>query len=182
MRLILAGLRRLITVLLGVAVGALGLHLLLTQWGLVSLSLAIPQLDGRQLQLLGGAALTFGVAVAFIGLHVSREPSVFRLSSVALQPGGTVTVNQRAVIGLVMSRAQEVEGVAECRVRKLKLSGAKWRLSCDVVVYPDTALKQAAEQVRGDVSAALERHTGVPVDRMDVRSSLATAADGKRVR
>ncbi|ARA94674.1 MAG: alkaline shock response membrane anchor protein AmaP [Bacteroidetes bacterium] len=92
--------------------------------------------------------------------------------------GGRVTVALRSLQALVAYVAERVPGVREADPQ-VQLRRDGWHVRCRVAVHPDSPLPEVTARLREALQQTLERHTGLPVARVDVASQL-TALDARR--
>lgn len=124
--------------------------------GCVALAAARPRGEGRQVVLRGhDDALGYG--------------------------GGRLTVSMRGLRALVVREAERVEGVREAAPR-LRLRRQGWHVDCDVALAPSASLPQVAQQLKPRLQEALEHHTGLPVERVDISARLGLNDAHRRVR
>lgn len=96
----------------------------------------------------------------------------------AVYGGGRVTVTQNSVRDMVAYVAGRIEGVREVHTR-LHLEDEGWHCECDVAVLPEASLPEVTNELRSSLQHALEHHTGLPVEQIDINTQL-NAIDGRR--
>ena len=180
--------RRLLVSLFGLLMAAGGLAVCMHALGLLAplvlilpgftLVLNLTLLPLARILLWAGAALAaIPAGLLLLALGLSRSSG--RRRRIVLQRaglnghygGGEVTIALPSLTALAAYVAERVEGVREARpVVRLKRKG--WHVVCPVTVAPDAALPDVAARLKTALHDALERHTGLPVARVDIEAQL----------
>jgi len=191
-------LRRTITVFAGMLLAALGTLIAIVAAGLVSpvrlewygISL---NFDTGQLPFLStlgwvgiGVGVTLlGVLLLMLGFMRERKQKQIVVSG-ALTNGvaspGQVTVSAKSIEALATYVVERIEGVREA-MPTVKLKKDGWHIECPVAMSADSAVPDASALVKDALRESLERHTGIPVARVNVGTQLnAIQADRRVVR
>ncbi len=180
--------RRLLVSLFGLLMAAGGLAVCMHALGLLgplvlilpgfTLVLNLTALPFAQVLLWSGAALG-AILAGLLLLAVGLMPATPRKQRIVLQRsglnghygGGEVTIALPSLTDLAAYVAERVEGVREAHpVVRLKRKG--WHVVCPITVAPDAALPDVAARLKTALQDALERHTGLPVTRVDIAAQL----------
>lgn len=135
--------------------GAGGLVALLLGLACLALAAARPRGEGRQVVLRGLDTEGYG--------------------------DGTLTVSMRALRALVAAEAQRVRGVREATPH-VRLRRGGWHVDCQVALDPAASVPEVAHTLKPRLHKALEHHTGLPVERVDVRAQIGLRDAHRRVR
>lgn len=203
---VLRGLWRTLVMLLGVLVVLAGAYVLLHAAGVLpALYYSAPEgatplreralllgfnLGGQPtnvgLRWMAGGALGVLLGIGLLALGVARRRGAGR--EVVLQRsngtgygGGRLTVSMHSLRALVTTVAERVEGVREVEPR-LRLKRKGWHIDCDVALAPRAALPEVAQTLKPKLQEALEHHTGLPVERVDLSGRLGLKDAHRRVR
>ncbi|MBK8011657.1 MAG: hypothetical protein IPK13_09910 [Deltaproteobacteria bacterium] len=165
----------------GVFVGLSALYLLgptVAHWRGVELSVAFHEETTavRMAWTLTGVLIA---AAGFFCLTMAGGGGAARESERVLlrepQPGTyasmTVTISRRMLRGLIVRAAEDIPGVREAD-GQAALHKQGWVVDCRVAISPDAEIPALSQAVARSIRTALERHTGVPVDRISMHSQL----------
>ncbi|GIV58742.1 MAG: hypothetical protein KatS3mg042_1655 [Rhodothermaceae bacterium] len=156
---------------------------------LPGLTLVLNLADLTFMQMLGWATVSVWMVVVgllLVGLGVmsaTRQGRRIVLSRTALNGqygGGRVTLAERSLVDLAAYVAERVDGVREARpVVRLRRKG--WHVVCPITVAPEAALPDVAARLKTALHDAIERHTGLPVTRVDIEAQLPAQDARKRL-
>lgn len=177
--------RWLVVVIVALAMMAVGAYALLVGlgWfdggqlalssGLVRLSWSAPSFEARAAWC-AISALIFvaGGLLMMLGLLPQARPlpkryMIHKTPGLADYGGSAVTLSARGLAALMSYVLTRVPGVHEAEPQ-IKLTRQGWVVRCRLYVWAESKLPELVEQVRGQLKAALEGHTGIPVVRIDV--------------
>ena len=122
----------------------------------------------------GLGVLLAGLALVWLAVVRSTEARE-RAARVRLSGGsgnglyrsGEVTVGMGSLHALVAHVAEQDPAVREAAPR-LRLGRKGWQIGCRLSVVPDASIPDVVARLKGEIGAALERHTGLPVVRTDL--------------
>lgn len=116
----------------------------------------------------GGALGLALLGLAFSGLRRPERRFRLRLHSDRVDRArGGVTVSESGLLKLLAWAAEDIEGINGVDPT-LNLGKGGWQVRCIVSVWHDKPLTEVSDALRAALRQALERHTGVQVDRIDV--------------
>ncbi|WP_412061030.1 hypothetical protein [Rubrivirga sp. IMCC45206] len=122
---------------------------------------------GLLLALLGLAFAWLASARSTAARERSARVTLSGASRNGLYGSGAVTVGMESLHALVAHAAEQDPAVREADpVLRLKKGG--WQLACRLSVVPDASIPELTARVKAALTAALERHTGLPVVRTDL--------------
>lgn len=173
-------LHRLLVLLLGVGTTWLGIQAFLVQLhlegpqsvGALGMTLELTPLDNVALGLLGaGMSVVLGVALVllgFSGLHRPEKLFLLNGSGEAMQRGhGDIRISEQSLLKMLAWSGESIEGVSGV-APELQLGDSGWRVQCRVSMWHGAALNDVIEPLRKALRSALEHHTGLQVERIDL--------------
>jgi len=130
--------------------------------------------------MIGGGLFGVGVFLVAAGIQVSRGGSdgLVLLRYDAFPGGGELSISADAVRSIVARASMETPGVCSV-IPTIRLRRRGWDIRCEIVVASDAELAALGGDIRERVQKTLERHTGIPVYELRVKSALSIAGNGR---
>lgn len=196
-RLLVLGLRTLVTFLVGALLLVAGGVLVLTALGFMpdldmkwfgfELKLALLQLDyEHRMKWLAGGVVAFIIGMLSIVVSISRmapaREKEFVLKSSIHQGSAKharVTLSRRGVTALVAYLIESIAGVYDAKP-VVKLSKKGWHVDSKIAVWGSSQLPEVIAQIEEKLHKELTHHTGITIHHLDLHAQYEALTHAER--